>query len=225
MVSFKIIYYVVLVMFVLLASVFFWGFITYKRTRSETKFLNTPLFTLSIVIAVVGIAFTIAPLGMKVWSYADGYVRSDPAFISILVLEFVFLAAFLVLAYLFAYDFGIALDTENNHLQFFGQAINTEKIISLETKKNSLQVIYEQGFRNNKKKLIIFTPKAKLFAKEVLADIIARNQANREEIAAQQAILTQDISLDPNVNEISLDNLDTTSVTTSVESNQEQKSE
>jgi len=128
------------------------------------------------------------------------------------------------LAYLFAYDFGIALDAENNTLQFFGQAINTEKIISLETKKNSLQVIYEQGYRNNKKKITIFTPKAKLFAKEVLADIIARNQANREEIAAQQAILTQDINLDTNINEVNLENLDTTSVTTNVESNQEQQS-
>jgi len=128
------------------------------------------------------------------------------------------------LAYLFAYDFGIALDAENNTLQFFGQAINTEKIISLETKKNSLQVIYEQGYRNNKKKITIFTPKAKLFAKEVLVDIIARNQANREEIAAQQAILTQDINLDTNINEVNLENLDTTSVTTNVESNQEQQS-
>gem|GEM_PF-873028 len=128
------------------------------------------------------------------------------------------------MAYLFAYDFGIALDAENNTLQFFGQAINTEKIISLETKKNSLQVIYEQGYRNNKKKITIFTPKAKLFAKEVLVDIIARNQANREEIAAQQAILTQDINLDTNINEVNLENLDTTSVTTNVESNQEQQS-
>jgi len=128
------------------------------------------------------------------------------------------------LAYLFAYDFGIALDAENNTLQFFGQAINTEKIISLETKKNSLQVIYEQGYRNNKKKITIFTPKAKLFAKEVLVDIIARNQANREEIAAQQAILTQDINLDTNINEVNLENLDTTSVTTNIESNQEQQS-
>lgn len=224
MVSFKIIYYVLLVMFVLLASVFFWGFITYKRTRTETKFLNKPLFTLSIIMAVIGIAFTIVPLGMKLWIYDDSYIRSDPAFISILVFEFLFLVAFLILAYLFAYDFGIALDAENNTLQFFGQAINTEKIISLETKKNSLQVIYEQGYRNNKKKITIFTPKAKLFAKEVLADIIARNQANREEIAAQQAILTQDINLDTNINEVNLENLDTTSVTTNVESNQEQQS-
>ncbi|MCL8209662.1 hypothetical protein [Spiroplasma attinicola] len=224
MVSFKIIYYVLLVMFVLLASVFFWGFITYKRTRTETKFLNKPLFTLSIIMAVIGIAFTIVPLGMKLWIYDDSYIRSDPAFISILVFEFLFLVAFLILAYLFAYDFGIALDAENNTLQFFGQAINTEKIISLETKKNSLQVIYEQGYRNNKKKITIFTPKAKLFAKEVLVDIIARNQANREEIAAQQAILTQDINLDTNINEVNLENLDTTSVTTNVESNQEQQS-
>lgn len=224
MVDFKIIYYVVLVMFVLLASVFFWGFVTYKKTKSETKFLNVPLFTLSIVVALIGIAFTIAPIGMKVWTYPAEFVRSDPAFISILVFEFIFLVAFLVLAYLFAYDFGIALDTENNRLQFFGQAINTEKIIALETKKNSLQLIYEQGFRNNKKKFIIFTPKAKFFAKEVLTDIIARNQANREEIAAQQAILTQDINLDTSINEINLDNLDTTSNTTNVESNQEQKS-
>ncbi|MCL6429031.1 hypothetical protein LT335_00592 [Spiroplasma sp. JKS002669] len=224
MVSFKIIYYVLLVMFVLLASVFFWGFITYKRTRTETKFLNKPLFTLSIIMAVIGIAFTIVPLGMKLWTYDDSYIRSDPAFISILVFEFLFLVAFLILAYLFAYDFGIALDAENNTLQFFGQAINTEKIISLETKKNSLQVIYEQGYRNNKKKITIFTPKAKLFAKEVLVDIIARNQANREEIAAQQAILTQDINLDTNINEVNLENLDTTSVTTNVESNQEQQS-
>ena len=224
MVSFKIIYYVLLVMFVLLASVFFWGFITYKRTRTETKFLNKPLFTLSIIMAVIGIAFTIVPLGMKLWIYDDSYIRSDPAFISILVFEFLFLVAFLILAYLFAYDFGIALDAENNTLQFFGQAINTEKIISLETKKNSLQVIYEQGYRNNKKKITIFTPKAKLFAKEVLVDIIARNQANREEIAAQQAILTQDINLDTNINEVNLENLDTTSVTTNIESNQEQQS-
>lgn len=224
MVSFKIIYYILIVMFVLLASVFFWGFITYKRTKSETKFLNRPLLTLSIIIAVVGIAFTIAPLGMKIWNYNDVYVRSDPAFISILVFEFIFLAAFLVLVYLFAYDFGIALDTENNQLQFFGQAINTEKIISLQTKKKSLQIIYEQGFRSNKKKLTIFTPKAKLFVQEVLTDIIARNQANREEIAAQQAILTQDINLDSNVSDVNLDNLDSTSATTTVDSNQEQKS-
>lgn len=223
MVSFKIMYYVLLVMFVLLASVFFWGFVTYKRTKSETKFLNMPLLTLSIVVAVIGIALTIAPIGMRIWDYDDAYVRSDPAFISILVFEFIFLVAFLVLAYLFAYDYGIALDSENDRLQFFGQSISNEKILSLQTKKYSLQIIYEQGFKSNKKKLSVFTPKAKLFIKEVLTDIIARNQANREEMAAQQAILNQDINLDATVNEINLDNLDTTTVTTSVESNQEQQ--
>lgn len=224
MVDFKIIYYVLLAMFVLLTAVFLWGFITYRKTTTQTKFLNTPLFTLSIIVAVIGIVLTIVPLGMQVWSYSGEYIRSDPAFISILVLEFVFLVAFLVLTYLFAYDFGIALDTDNNRLQFFGQSVNTEKIIALETKKRSLQVIYEQGFKNSKKKLTIFTPKAKLFAKEVLADIIARNQANHEEVAAQQAILTQDVNLDTNITNVNLDNIDTTSITTNVESNQEQHS-
>ncbi|MDQ7983100.1 MAG: hypothetical protein REH79_02635 [Spiroplasma sp.] len=224
MVDFKIIYYVVIAMFGLLASVFFWGFITFKRTKTDTKFLNTPLFTLSIVLATVGVILSLMPIMLQVWTYDDAFVRSDPLFISLLVFEFVFLAAFLVLAYVFAYDFGIALEPENNRLQFFGQTVNTEKIIGLETKRNSLQVIYEQGFKDSKKKVTIFTPKAKLFVKEVLGDIVARNKVAKQGIAAQQAILEQEVNFDSNVSEVNLDNLDTTSVTTNVDSEQKQKS-
>lgn len=228
MVDFKIIYYVVIAMFVLLASVFFWGYVTYKRTRTETKFLNKPLFALSIGVAAVGIILTLVPLMMKVWEFEDEYIRSDPAFISVLVFEFIFLVGFLVLAYVLAYDFGIALDTENNRLQFFGQTVNSEKIVALEEKKNSLQVIYEQGFKNSKKKITIFTPQAKLFTKEILADIIARNQTAREEVAAQQAILEQEVNLGTNISEVNLDNLDTSTVTTNleptIEASQEQQS-
>lgn len=179
MAQFKIIYYVLLVMSFLLIAVFLWGAVTYKKSKSHVKFINRPLLTITLAVAAISFILAWIPIGMQIWDYDDEFVRSDPAFISILVFEFIFLIGFLVLAYVFAFDFGIALEEENNRLQFFGQTVNTDKIIAVEEKKYSLKIVYEQGFKNIKKKVTIFTPKAKLFVKEILTDIVAVNQAKR----------------------------------------------
>lgn len=185
MAEFKIIYYVVLVMSFLLIAVFLWGTVTYKRSKAKIRFLNRPLLALTLSVGAIAFILAWIPIGMRIWTYDDEFVRSDSAFISILVFEFIFLIGFLALAYIFAFDFGIALEEDGNRLQFFGQAVNTEKIIALEEKPHSLKIVYEQGFKNIKKKVTIFSPKAKLFAKEILTGIVAHNQNKRAaELAA-----------------------------------------
>ncbi|MBE4704392.1 hypothetical protein [Spiroplasma platyhelix] len=192
MAQFKIIYYIVLVMSFLLIAVFLWGAVTYKKSKSNVRFLNRPLLALTLSIAAVSFILAWIPIIMKVWAYDDEFVRSDPAFISILVFEFIFLIAFLVLAYVFAFDFGMTLEQDTNRLQFFGQTVNTEKIIALEEKPHCLKIVYEQGFKNIKKKITIFSPKARLFAKEILTDIVAANQSQRAAALAIENIETTD---------------------------------
>lgn len=185
MAQFKIIYYIVLVMSFLLIAVFLWGALTYKRSKTNIKFLNRPLLALTLSVAAIGFILAWVPIGMEVWDYDDELIRSDPAFISILVFEFIFLVGFLALAYVFAFDFGIALEKENNQLQFFGQAVNTDKIVALEEKPRSLKIVYEQGFKNIKKKVTLFSPAAKSFIRDNLTEIVAENQKRRAaEIAA-----------------------------------------
>lgn len=191
MAEFKIIYYIILVMSFLLIAVFLWGAVTYKRSKTKVKFLNRPLLAVTLAVAAISFILAWVPIGMQVWDYDDVLIRSDAGFISVLVLECLFLVAFLGLAYMFAFDFGIAVEADTNKLQFFGQAVNIDKIVDLETKGHSLKIVYEQGFKNIKKKVTIFTPKAKLFVKEALTEIVANNQNKR---AAQHALANAEAS-------------------------------
>lgn len=188
MAEFKIVYYVLLVMSFLLVSVFLWGAVTYKKVKTNVKFLNRPMLALTLAIGAIAFIIAWIPIGMQIWVYDDELIRSDPGFIAILVLEFVSLVSFLVLAYVYAFDFGIAYDEKNNTLQFFGQAVNTEKIIALEEKKYSLKIVYEQGFKNIKKKITIFSPNAKAFVKTILTDVVAHNQSKSTETLATESI-------------------------------------
>lgn len=186
-----ILFYVILAMSVLLNAVFIWGALTYKKIRSNTKFTNKPLLTLTWSIAGIGFILALIPIFMKVWTYDFEYIKSDPVFISILVFEILFLVAFLVLAYAFAFDFGIALDEEENRLQFFGQTVNIDKIIAIEEKKYSLKIVYEQGFKNIKKRVTVFTPNAKQFVKENLSNIVAENEKRRMEISQENNLVEE----------------------------------
>lgn len=202
MAQFKIIYYIVLVMSFLLIAVFLWGALTYKRSKTNVKFLNRPLLAATLSVAAIGFILAWVPIGMQVWDYDDELIRSDPAFISILVFEFIFLAGFLALVYIFAFDFGIALEKENNQLQFFGQVVNTDKIVALEEKPRSLKIVYEQGFKNIKKKVTLFSPAAKSFIRDNLTEIVADNQNRRAaEIAAANVATnetTESVELEQN---------------------------
>lgn len=192
MAQFKIIYYIVLVMSFLLIAVFLWGALTYKRSKTNIKFLNRPLLAATLSVAAIGFILAWVPIGMQVWDWDDELLRSDPAFISILVFEFLFLAGFLVLAYIFAFDFGIALEKENNQLQFFGQTVNTDKIVALEEKPHSLKIVYEQGFKNIKKKVTFFSPAAKSFIRDNLTEIVADNQNRRAAEIAVADVATKE---------------------------------
>lgn len=181
MAQFKLIYYIVLGMSVLLISVFLWGSITFFKVKKfmNNKFLNIPLFVSTLVIAVIGFALALTPIILKIWTYEDEFIKSDPLFLSILALEFVFLLTFLVLAYVFAYDFGIAIDQKASRLQFFGQSVNINKIIALVEKKSSIKILYEQGHKNFKKRVTVYTPGSKAFVRRALSGIVSSNQKGR----------------------------------------------
>lgn len=198
MAQFKIIYYVILVMSFLLLTVFIWGGITYKKVKTRIKFLNRPLLTLTLTIGIIAFLFAWVPIFLQVWKYDDEFVKKDLVFILILVFEFLFLVGFLLLAYVFAFDFGIALEEDETKLQFFGQTINTNKIIALEEKKYGLKIVYEQGYKNIQKKVTLFTPNAKKFAIKILTHIILANQKARKENKA--AVLSTNITAE-NTNE------------------------
>lgn len=193
----KILFYVVLVMSFLLNAVYIWGMISYRKTKTNTKFLNKPLLSLTLVVAGIGFILAWVPIFMQVWTYDT--LANYPELIAILVLELIFLLAFLILAYIFAFDFGIAFDKEQENLHFFGQTISTKKIIALEEKKYSLKVVYEQGFKNIKKKITVFTPNAKKFVREILTDIVASNQVSKQSLAEQNITeITQNIDSENN---------------------------
>lgn len=179
MADFKIIYYILVIIYVLLIAVFAWGWITYSRTKTKIKFFNEPLVTITSVSGVIGLILSFVPLFMKIWSYDSDYVKQDTVFIVLLVLEFIFLAIFLALAYVYAFDFGIAIDEKEEKVQFFGQTVNLNKIVEIQEKKYSLRIIYEQGFKNIKKKVIIFSPKAKAFVRENFVSIVNKNIENK----------------------------------------------
>ena len=117
---------------------------------------------------------------MKIWDYESEFIKTDPTFLSILIIEYILLAALLVLAYVFSFDFGIAVDESN--IYFFGQSVNTNKIVALEQKNHVLKIVYEQGIKKMKKRLTIITPQAQLFVKEHLAQKVVTN-AKLEDVA------------------------------------------
>ena len=171
--SFEIIYYIALVMFILLLLILGWGWYSFNKPKTIAKFLNLKLLILTLVTGVIGLVVSIVPIGMQVWSFETEYIKSDPAFLSLLILEYIFLTILLILAYVFSFDFGIAVD--ENHIYFFGQSVNTSKIIALEQKKNVLKIVYEQGIKKIKKRLTIITPQAQLFVKEHLTEKVITN--------------------------------------------------
>lgn len=181
MAQFKLIYYIILAMLLLLIMVFLWGAITYFRVKKymNNKFLNRPLFATTLSIAIIGFGLALVPIGLEIWTYDDEFIKSDPLFLSILILEFIFLVTFLILAYTFAYDFGIAIDQNENRLQFFGQRVNINRVIALVERRFSIKIVYEQGHKNLKKRVTIFTPGSKGFARRALAGIVSTNQKGR----------------------------------------------
>lgn len=171
--SFQIIYYIALVMFILLLVILGWGWYSFNKPKTIARFLNLKLLISTLVIGVIGLVISIVPIGMQVWTFENEYVKSDPTFLSLLILEYIFLVILLVLAYIFSFDFGIAVD--ENNIYFFGQSVNTNKIVALEQKKNVLKIVYEQGIKKIKKRLTIITPRAQLFVKEHLAQKVIAN--------------------------------------------------
>lgn len=173
MLDFKIIYYVGLVMFVLLLAILGWGWFSFVKPKTDSRFLNLKLLVPTLTIGVIGLILSIIPIFMQIWTYDTVYVKSDPVFLTILIIEYILLAALLVLAYVFSFDFGIAVDETN--IYFFGQSIKTNKIIALEQKTYVLKIVYEQGIKKMKKRLTIITPQAQLFVKEHLAQKVVDN--------------------------------------------------
>ncbi|WP_338962572.1 MULTISPECIES: hypothetical protein [unclassified Spiroplasma] len=171
--NFQIIYYIALVMFILLLVILVWGWYSFNKPKTTIKFLNLKLLVATLIVGVIGLVISIVPIGMQVWTFEPEYIKSDPAFLSLLIVEYIFLVIMLGLAYIFSFDFGIAVDEHN--IYFFGQSVNTSKIVALEQKKNVLKIVYEQGIKKIKKRLIIITPQAQLFVKDHLAQKVIAN--------------------------------------------------
>ncbi|MBP1525426.1 MAG: hypothetical protein H9Q65_02370 [Spiroplasma ixodetis] len=171
--NFQIIYYIALVMFILLLVILGWGWYSFNKPKTTIKFLNLKLLVATLIVGVIGLVISIVPIGMQVWTFEAEYIKSDPAFLTLLIVEYIFLVIMLGLAYIFSFDFGIAVDEHN--IYFFGQSVNTSKIVALEQKKNVLKIVYEQGIKKNKKRLTIITPQAQLFVKEHLAQKVIAN--------------------------------------------------
>lgn len=132
--NFQIIYYIALVMFILLLVILVWGWYSFNKPKTTIKFLNLKLLVATLIVGVIGLVISIVPIGMQVWTFEPEYIKSDPAFLSLLIVEYIFLVIMLGLAYIFSFDFGIAVDEHN--IYFFGQSVNTSKIVALEQKKN-----------------------------------------------------------------------------------------
>ncbi|WP_342273502.1 hypothetical protein [Spiroplasma endosymbiont of Acasis viretata] len=171
--NFQIIYYIALVMFILLLVILVWGWYSFNKPKTTIKFLNLKLLIATLIVGVIGLVISIVPIGMQVWRFEPEYIKSDPAFLSLLIVEYIFLVIMLGLAYIFSFDFGIAVDEHN--IYFFGQSVNTSKIVALEQKKNVLKIVYEQGIKKIKKRLTIITPQAQLFVKDHLAQKVIAN--------------------------------------------------
>ncbi|WDA54277.1 MAG: hypothetical protein PPFGHCPK_00709 [Spiroplasma endosymbiont of Drosophila atripex] len=171
--NFQIIYYIALVMFILLLVILVWGWYSFNKPKTTIKFLNLKLLVATLIVGVIGLVISIVPIGMQVWTFEPEYIKSDPAFLSLLIVEYIFLVIMLGLAYIFSFDFGIAVDEHN--IYFFGQSVNTSKIVALEQKKNFLKIVYEQGIKKIKKRLTIITPQAQLFVKDHLAQKVIAN--------------------------------------------------
>ncbi|WP_400255183.1 hypothetical protein [Spiroplasma endosymbiont of Cleonymus obscurus] len=171
--NFQIIYYIALVMFILLLVILCWGWYSFNKPKTTIKFLNLKLLVATLIVGVIGLVISIVPIGMQVWTFEPEYIKSDPAFLTLLIVEYIFLVIMLGLAYIFSFDFGIAVDEHN--IYFFGQSVNTSKIVALEQKKNVLKIVYEQGIKKIKKRLTIITPQAQLFVKDHLAQKVIAN--------------------------------------------------
>ncbi|WP_338979781.1 hypothetical protein [Spiroplasma endosymbiont of Lasioglossum malachurum] len=171
--NFQIIYYIALVMFILLLVILSWGWYSFNKPKTTIKFLNLKLLVATLIVGVIGLVISIVPIGMQVWIFEPEYIKSDPAFLTLLIVEYIFLVIMLGLAYIFSFDFGIAVDEHN--IYFFGQSVNTSKIVALEQKKNVLKIVYEQGIKKIKKRLTIITPQAQLFVKDHLAQKVIAN--------------------------------------------------
>ena len=171
--NFQIIYYIALVMFILLLVILVWGWYSFNKPKTTIKFLNLKLLVATLIVGVIGLVISIVPIGMQVWTFEPEYIKSDPAFLSLLIVEYIFLVIMLGLAYIFSFDFGIAVDEHN--IYFFGQSVNTSKIVALEQKKNVLKIVYKQGIKKIKKRLTIITPQAQLFVKDHLAQKVIAN--------------------------------------------------
>lgn len=171
--NFQIIYYIALVMFILLLVILGWGWYSFNKPKTTIKFLNLKLLVATLIVGIIGLVISIVPIGMQVWTFEPEYIKSDPAFLSLLIVEYIFLVIMLGLAYIFSFDFGIAVDEHN--IYFFGQSVNTSKIVALEQKKNVLKIVYEQSIKKIKKRLTIITPQAQLFVKDHLAQKVIAN--------------------------------------------------
>ncbi len=188
--NFQIIYYIALLMFVILLVILSWGWYSFNKPKTNAKFLNLKLLVPTLIIGVIGLIISIVPMIMQIWTFDSEYVKSDPAFLSLLILEYIFLVILLGLAYVFSFDFGIAVDDHN--IYFFGQSVNTSKIVALEQKKNVLKIVYEQGIKKMKKRLTIITPQAQLFVKEHLAQKVIDNVQLEDVVASTNHSLSDD---------------------------------
>lgn len=188
--NFQIIYYIALVMFILLLVILGWGWYSFNKPKTNAKFLNWKLLVTTLVIGVIGLVISIAPMVMQIWTFEPEYIKSDPAFLSLLILEYIFLVILLGLAYVFSFDYGIAVDDYN--IYFFGQSVSTSKIVALEQKRNVLKIVYEQGIKKMKKRLTIITPQAQLFVKDHLTQKVIANVQLEDVVANANDSLSHD---------------------------------
>ena len=173
MLDIKAVYYLAFVMFILLLVILIWGWFSFAKAKTTTRFLNLKLLVLTLTTGVIGLILSIVPLTMQIWTYDSVFIKSDAVLLSLLVLEYIFLASLLALAYIFSFDFGIAVN--ENNIFFFGQSLNIGKIVALEQKKYVLKIVYEQGIKKIKKRLTVITPKGQLFVKTHLSQKVNSN--------------------------------------------------
>lgn len=190
--NFQIIYYIALVIFILLLIILGWGWYSFSKPKTIAKFLNMKLLIATLVFGGIGLVISIVPIGMQIWTFEPDYIKADPTFLSLLIIEYIFLIVLLALAYVFSFDFGIAVDEHKHNIYFFGQSVNTSKIVALEQKKNVLKIVYEQGIKKMKKRLTIITPQAQLFVKDHLTEKVFANSQLEEVIESANESMPRD---------------------------------
>ena len=195
-------FYLLTVFYTLLIIILGYGFFTFFKRKIEEKIVNKWLAIGTALPALIGfpISCTLTIMLLRRGNAEiNDYINKHSFLFPLLIASIILFLVFFALVYIFAYDFGMAIDHKKHKLFLFIDKLDITKITRIEEKKWGVTIFYLRGYKKIEDKITVFLPLSKQFVLAKFPSIIVENKTIQEQAENQDVIKIKNTASDEKI--------------------------